>query len=61
VLSDGDDVGAGDLSNGNTAVGGVGGVKVDVVGTNTGSDGELELLGLGETLSGEVTGVEAVL
>lgn len=61
VLSDGDDVGAGDLSNGDTAVGGVGGVQVNVIGTNTGSDGELELLGLGETLSSEVTGVEAVL
>lgn len=61
VLSDGDDVGAGDLGNGDTAVGGVGGVKVNVVGTNTSSDGELEVLGLGQTLSGEVTGVEAVL
>lgn len=61
VLSDGDDVRASDLSNGDTAVGGVGGVQVNVIGTNTGSDGELELLGLGETLSSEVTGVEAVL
>jgi hypothetical protein len=47
VLSDGDDVRAGDLSNGDTAVGGVGGVQVNVVGTNTGSDSELKLLGLG--------------
>lgn len=59
VLSDRDDIGAGDLGNGDTTVGGVGGVQVNVIRTNTGSDGELELLGLGQTLSGEVTGVEA--
>jgi len=58
VLSDGDNVGAGDLGNGDTAVGGVGGVQVNMIGTNTGSDGELEVLGLGETLSGEITRVE---
>lgn len=58
VLGNRDDVGASDLGNGDTAVGGVGGVQVNVVRTNTGGDGELELLGLGETLSGEVTGVE---
>jgi hypothetical protein len=61
VLSDGDDVGAGDLGNGDTAIGGVGSVQVNVIGTNTGSDGKLELLGLSQTLSSEVTGVEAVL
>lgn len=60
VLSDGDDVGAGDFGNGDTAIGGVGSVQVNVVGTNTGSDSKLELLGLGETLSGKVTGVEAM-
>lgn len=59
VLGDGDDVGASDLSDGDTAVGAVGSIEVDVVGTNTGSDGNLELLGLGETLSGQVTRVEA--
>jgi len=46
VLSDGDDVGTSDLGDGDTAVGLVGGVKVDVVRTNTGSDGNLEVLGL---------------
>jgi hypothetical protein len=61
VLSDGDDVGASDLGDGETAVGGVGGVQVNVVGTDTGSDSKLEVLGLGQALSGEVTGVEAVL
>jgi len=59
VLSDGDDVGSSDLGDGDTAVGLVGSVEVDVVGTNTGSDGDLELLGLGQTLSGEVTWVES--
>jgi len=59
VLSDGDDVGASDLGDGDTAVGLVGSVEVDVVGTNTSSDGNLELLGLGQTLSGEVTWVES--
>ena len=59
VLGDGDDVGAGDLSDGDTAVGLVGSVEVDVVGTDTGSDGDLEVLRPGETLRGQVTRVEA--
>lgn len=59
VLGDGDDVGASDLSNGDTAIGLVGGVQVDMVGTNTGGHGELEVLRLGETLSGQVTWVES--
>jgi len=58
VLSDGDDVGSSDLSDGNTAIGLVGSVQVDVVRTNTGGDGNLEVLGLGKTLCGEVTRVE---
>jgi hypothetical protein len=41
VLSDRDDVGAGDLGDGNTAVGLVGGIEVDVVRTDTSSDGKL--------------------
>lgn len=59
VLGDRHDVGAGDLGDGDAAIGLVGGVEVDVVGTNTSGDGNLELLGLGQTLSGEVAGVEA--
>ena len=59
VLSDGDDVGASDFSDGDTAVCLVGSIEVDVVRTNTGSDGDLELLGLGQALSGQVTRVEA--
>lgn len=60
VLSDGDDIGASDLGDGDTAVGLVGGVQVNVVRTNTGSNGELQLLGLGQALSSKVTGVEAI-
>lgn len=60
VLSNGDNVAASDLSDGDTAIGLVGSVKVDVIRANTGSDGNLEVLSLGQTLSGQVTGVEAV-
>lgn len=59
VLCDGDDVGAGDLGDGDAAVGLVGLVQVDVVGTNTGGDGDLEVLALLQAVGGEVTGVEA--
>ncbi|KAI7506170.1 Formate [Hortaea werneckii] len=53
VLSDRDDVGASDLSDGDTAVDLVGDVQVDVVRTNTSGDGKLEVLGLPETLLGQ--------
>lgn len=59
VLGDGDDVGAGDLGDGDAAVGLVGSGQVDVVGADTSSDGDLEVLGLGETLRGQVARVEA--
>jgi hypothetical protein len=58
VLSDGDDVGASDLGDSDAAIGRVGGVEVDVVRTDTSSDGNLEVLGLGQTLSVQVAGVE---
>jgi hypothetical protein len=58
VLSDGDDVGASDLGDGDTTVGLVGGVEVDMVRADTSGNSELELLGLGQALSGQVTGVE---
>ena len=59
VLGDGDDVGASDLGDGDAAVGLVGLVQVDVVRTNTGGDGDLEVLALLQAVGGEVTGVEA--
>jgi hypothetical protein len=61
VLGDGDDVGAGDLGDGDAAVGLVGLVQVNVVGANTGGDGDLEVLALLQAVGGEVTGVEANL
>jgi hypothetical protein len=58
VLGNGDNVGTSDLGNSDTAVGLVGSVQVDVVRTDTSSDGNLEVLGLGQTLLGQVTRVE---
>jgi hypothetical protein len=60
VLGDGDNVGASDLGNGNTTVGLVGGIEVDVVRSNTSSDSNLKLLSLSKTLCGKVTGVETI-
>ena len=59
VLGHGDDVGAGDFGDGDTAIGLVGGVEVDVVGADAGRHGDLEVLRLREALGGEVAGVEA--
>lgn len=60
MFGDGNDVGAGDFGDGDTAIGLVCGIEVDVVGTDPGGDGELELFGFGKTFSGEVAGMEAV-
>jgi hypothetical protein len=49
VFGDGDDVGARDFSDSDTAIGLVGGIEVDVVGTDTCGDGDLEFLCFGET------------
>lgn len=59
VFGDGDDVGASDLGDGDTAIGLVGRVQVDVVGTNTSRHGDLQVLGFGQSLGGQVTRVEA--
>lgn len=61
MFSNGDNIGTSHLGDGDTAVGFVGGIEVDVVRTNTSSDGELELLRLLETLLGEVAWVETVV
>lgn len=58
VLSNGDDVTASDLGDRDTTVGLVGGVQVDVVGANSGSDGDLEVLRALQALGSEVAGVE---
>lgn len=61
VLGDGDDIGAGNFGHGDSAVGLVGSVEVDMIRSNTSGDGELEVFGFGETLSGQVTGMEAAV
>lgn len=59
VLGDGDNVGARDFGNGDSAVGLVGSVKVNMVRSDARGHGELEILGFGETLGGQVTRMEA--
>ena len=59
MFGNGDDIGPSDFSDGNTAICLVGCIEVDVVGSDTCCDGKLQLLGLGQTLSGEVAGVES--
>lgn len=60
MLGHGHDVGARDFGDGDTAVGLVGCVEVDVVGADACRYAELEVLGFCETLGGEVTGVESI-
>lgn len=60
VLSHRDDIAASDFSDGDTTVRLVGRIEIHVIGTDTSSDGNLEVLGLGETLRGQVTRVEAL-
>lgn len=59
VLGDGDHVAASHLSDGNTAVGCVGSIEVDVVRSNTCCNSKLEVLGFGQSFCGKVTGVES--
>lgn len=56
MLSNRDDIRARDLSNGDLLL--VGSVEVDVVGSDTSGDTELELLGLGDEVGGKITGVK---
>ena len=56
VLSDRDDVGAGDFQNLDAVLDS--GVEINVIRANTSSDTELQLLGLVEEVSSEVSGVE---
>lgn len=61
MFGDGDDVGASHFGDGDSAVGLVGCVQVDVIRSNTSGDRDLELLRLGQTLCGEISGVETGL
>lgn len=59
VLSDRDDIGAGNFGDSHATVSRVGGIEVNVVGADAGCDGDLEFLGFGEALLGEVAWVES--
>lgn len=59
VLGNGHDVAASDLGHGDAAVCLVGGIEVDVIRADTGRDGKLEILGLGQTLCCQIARVEA--
>ena len=61
VLSNRDNIRAGDLSDRDTAVGLVGSIEIDVIRANTSSDGKLQVLGLSEALCCKITGVKAVI
>ena len=58
MFGNGDDIGAGDFSDGDTAVSLVGGVQVDVVGANASSNGNFEIFGFRQTFCGQVARVE---
>lgn len=58
MLRDRHNVGSSDLGNSDTAIGLVGSVQVDVVRTDTSRDSKLQVLGLGQALSSQITGVE---
>lgn len=60
VFGDRDDVAARHLGDGDTAVGLVGSIEVDVVGPDARSNRQLEVLCLGQTLSVEVSWMEPV-
>lgn len=60
MLSDGNDIGAGHFGDSDTSVGLVGGVEVDVVGTDTRGYGDFELFGFRESFGCQVAWVEAV-
>ena len=60
MFGNGDNIGACDFNDGDTAVGCVGGVQVNVVRADAGCNGELELLCLCKSLGSQVAGMEAV-
>jgi hypothetical protein len=59
VFGDGYDVGTSNLGDGDTAIGLVCSVQIDMIGSNTSGHGNLELLCFGKTFGSEVTGVES--
>jgi hypothetical protein len=61
VLGDRNNIGARHFGNRDTAVRLVGGIEIYVIGANSSSDSELEILGLGQTLGCQVAGVESAV
>jgi hypothetical protein len=61
VLGDGDDVGSGNLCDCDTSIGLVGRIEINVIGSNTSCNGNLQVLCLCESLGGEVTWMESGL
>lgn len=61
MLGNGDNVAASNLGDGDTAIGLVGSIQVNVVGANTGGDGELQVLCLGQAFGSQVARVEATM
>jgi hypothetical protein len=59
VFGDRDDIGASDFCDGDTSICLVGCVEIDVIGSDTSSDGKLQVLGFRETFGSEVTWVES--
>lgn len=60
VFSDRHDIGASHFGNSDTTIGLVGRIQVDVIRANTGRDGKLQVLCLGQALRSEVARVETV-
>jgi len=60
VLRYGDNIAAGDFSDGNTSIGLVSSVQINMIGSNASGDRKSEILGSGQTLGGKVSGVESV-
>ena len=59
VLGHRHNVGTSDFSDCDTAIGLVCSVEINVIGPDTGSDGDLQVLGFRKALSSEVTWMEA--
>ena len=59
MLGNGDDIGACDFGNCDTAVGLVGSIQINMIRANASSDGDLQVLRLLETLGSQITRVEA--
>lgn len=59
VLGNGHDIAASYFGHGDTTICLVGSVEVNVIRTDTGGDGKLEFLCLGQTLCGQITGMKS--